>query len=299
MVCARGVSSLLFITGCGALRFSKRARSGMLSMARDDDETMPYCVFQGGGDFNSTVQVFVGKDNTRSLAFGSDDIGTQTQTKCKGDAPDSCLGIRMNKLVDVQSCNSLSCPCEPDMSTLDFGYMVKMMDTTVPMCQEATGNFKSLLIGLGGAALPEYMLQHCPKGTEVESVEFDPRVVKAATNFFGLHLSTGTNEVETNDGGAAVHERAEQGSKYDVVLVDCFESGGHVPDSCRNQAFAQNIRKILKPGGKFIQQVWNPQLDSTLATYQGVFGKDNSVAQDAELQVSWLIVSTVQEQQSQ
>jgi len=297
MISTRGVP-LLLITCCSALRFSKRAQAGSLSMARDDDETMPYCVFEGEGQFNSTVQVFVGKDNTRSLAFGGDDIGTQTQTKCKGDAPDSCLGIRMNKLADVQSCNSLSCPCEPDMSSLDFGYMVKMMDTTVPMCQEATGHFKSLLIGLGGAALPEYMLQHCPKGTEVESVEFDPRVVKAATNFFGLHLAPSVNEVETNDGGAAVSERAERGIKYDLVLVDCFESSGHVPDSCRNQAFAENIHKILKPGGKFIQQVWNPQLDSTLSTYQGVFGKDNSFAQDAELQVSWLIVSTVAEAQS-
>lgn len=297
MVSARGIPALLLVASCDALRFSKRAQTGMLSMARDDDDTMPYCVFGGQGHSNSTVQVFVGKDNTRSLAFGSDDIGTQTQTKCKGDAPESCVDIRLNKLADVPSCDSLSCPCEPDMSTLDFGYMVKMMDTTVPLCQEASHDFKALLIGLGGAALPEYMLQHCPKGTAVESVEYDSRVIRAATNFFGLHLVPGTNEVESNDGGAAVQERAEQGRKYDVVLVDAFESSGHVPDSCRDQAFAQNIYKILKPGGTFIQQVWKPQLDSTLATYQGVFGKDNSVAQDAELQVSWLIVSTVAESQ--
>lgn len=297
MISTRGIPVLCLFASCDALRYSKRAQTGMLSMARDDDETMPYCVYEGEGNFNSTVQVFVGKDNTRSLAFGSDDIGTQTQTKCKGDAPPACVGTRVSKLADVQSCDSLSSPCEPDMSSLDFGYMVKMMDTTVPMCTEANGNFKSLLIGLGGAALPEYMLQHCPKGTELESVEYDPRVVKAATNFFGLQLAPHVNEVETNDGGAAVHARAEQGSKYDVVLVDCFESSGHVPDACRNKAFAENIHKILKPGGKFIQQVWNPQLDSTLATYQGVFGKDNSVAEDAELQVSWLIVSTAAQSQ--
>jgi len=298
MFSARWIQVLFVFPSCHALRFSKRARAGMLSMARDaDDLTMPYCVFGGEGPVNGTVQVFVGDDNTRSLAFGSDDIGTQTQTKCKGDVPPSCQGIRAKKLADVQSCDSLSCPCEPDMSSLDFGYMVKMMDSTVPMCTEADGNFKSLLIGLGGAALPEYMLQHCPKGTEVESVEYDPRVVKAATNFFGLHLAPNINEVETNDGGVAVHERAEQGNKYDLVLVDCFESSGHVPDACRNKAFAENIHKILKPGGKFIQQVWGQQLKSTLATYQGVFGKDNTVAQDAELQVSWLIISTAAEPQ--
>lgn len=265
-------------------------------MARDDD-SMPFCVFGGEGNFNGTVQVFVSKDNTRSLAFGSDDIGTQTQTKCAGETPSSCLGARANKLADVQSCELLSCPCDPDMSSLEFVYMKKMMATTMPMCQEGSGNFNSLLIGLGGAALPEYMLKHCPTGTQVDSVEFDPRVIQAATEFFGLHLAPGINEVENNDGGAAVQKRAEQEKKYDVVLVDCFERSGHVPDSCRDKAFAQNIHKILRPGGKFIQQVWGSQLDSTLATYQGVFGKDNSVAQNAELKVSWLIVSTVPQPQ--
>merc|ERR1719162_2632429 len=79
------------------------------------------------------------------------------------------------------------------------------MDTTVPMCTEANGNFKSLLIGLGGAALPEYMLQHCPKGTELESVEYDPRVVKAATNFFGLQLAPNINEVENKGASTTLY----------------------------------------------------------------------------------------------
>ena len=127
----------------------------------------------------------------------------------------------------------------------------------------------------------------------MESVEFDPRVVKAATNFFGLHLTPGTNVVQRDDGGHAAQERADAGTQYDLVMVDCFQSSGYVPDSCRNQALAQNAHKVLKPGGKFIQHLWAGQLDSTVATYRGVFGNSSVVTRDAELGVSWLIISTL------
>jgi len=292
MVSIRGIAAaLLLSSSCNALHVSKRAQLDSVDVASDDDVTMPFCVYGEEGSFNGTVQVFIGEDNSRSLAFGNDDIGTQTSTKCKGDIPEFCRGGRAQKLGYVQSCEMLSCPCKPDNSQMEFPEQKRMMDIAVPLCNEAR-NFKSLLIGLGGAAIPEYLLEHCPDGTGIESVEFDPRVVKAATNFFGLNLAPGINEVENNDGGLAAQERAEAGKLYDVTMVDCFQSSGYVPDSCRNEKLAENMHKILKPGGKFIHHIWASQLDSTVATYRGVFGNTSVVTQDAELGVSWLIIST-------
>lgn len=293
------VALQLFI-GSEALHVSTRARLESTTRALDvdaaqrwTDVSMPFCVFGQQGSLNGTVQVYLTADNTRSLSFGSDDFATQTQTKCKGEIPVTCREGRATKLANVQSCDSLSCPCDPDNSNLDFPEFTRMMDIAVPMCQYArNGDFKSLLVGLGGGAIPEYLLEKCPKGSAIESVEFDPRVVQAATNFFGLSLVPGINEVENNDGGQALQDRAADGKSYDVVMVDAFVPGG-VPESCRSEALAQNVHKVLKPGGKFIQHIWHNQLDSTVARYRAVFGNNSVVAQDAQLGVSWLIVSTM------
>merc|ERR550514_766734 len=114
--------------------------------------------------------------------------------------------------------------------------MVDMMQEVTPACEswsvihpgEESGPMRVLLVGLGGGALPAYMLSQCPKGSVfVESVEYDPRVVKAAERFFGFQVIPGANEVETDDGGKAVARRASNPDsssreQYDVVLVDCF-----------------------------------------------------------------------------
>merc|ERR1719282_926529 len=109
-----------------------------------------------------------------------------------------------------------------------------------------------LLVGLGGGALPAYVLAHCPEGSKVESVEYDPRIVSAATQFFGLNVIPGVNE------------------------VDNFQAGGKVPEHCSSKAFVHAVRAILKPGGKAIQQVWAPQYKSLLVTYEIEFGKDHT-----------------------
>jgi len=180
--------------------------------------------------------------------------------------------------------------CEPDTSSLQFVYMKKMMDIALPMCEQKEDGFNALIIGLGGGALPEYLLEHCPQSAQIESIEYDPRVIDVATNFFGFHVVPGRNEIQNRDGGEAVKERVEAGKKYDLVLVDCFQTGGHVPDSCRSNDFITGLHSILKPGGKAIQQVWGSQYDSILGAYSNVFGKDHAQGENVQLQVNFLIV---------
>jgi len=282
----------------------RQLRSNLRMKTGDPMDDTPFCIFGERGNFGGNVQVFVGHDNVRSLQFSGDGIGTQTMVSCTGDVPQNCGLPRLvaKNVNDTQSCDMLECPCEPDTSKLQFSYMEDMMKEVQPMCELAAedfsmrgpdaGPFHILLIGLGGGALPEYTVQHCPKGTKMESVEFDPRVIDAATGFFGLHLQKGLNSVENGDGGAAVAKRAESGEKYDVVMVDAFQSAGKVPDSCKNTAFIQNVKKILRPRGKLIQQIWSPQYELVIEDYKKIFGEDKVKGTDIELGVNHLIIAT-------
>jgi len=151
-----------------------------------------------------------------------------------------------------------------------------MVDQVVPRCagKRAAAGYRVLLIGLGGASLPDYVLSRCGKGTRFESVEYDPRVIEAAEAFFGFSTSEGRSEVERGDGGLAVRRRSQQGERYDVVMVDAFAPGGNVPASVSDTAFASNVLSILKPGGKLVQHILTADLqeDPLLKRYQQVFG---------------------------
>lgn len=290
-LCATLLLTLSFVSIGNAIK-SKRTVRRFLQAPGDSDD-MPLCKIGTRAGFNSSVLVYLNKDNSRSLAFDTDDVGTQTQVVCKGPAPSGCLNFKASRMVEVPSCANVECDCDRDVSDLEFVYMKKMMKEAIPMCEGQSSGFRALMIGLGGGALPEYFLGHCPEGTSVESVEYDPRVIEAATHFFGLHVQAGVNEVENNDASQAVQARARAGKKYDLIMVDCFASEGFVPPSCRNDAFVSGMHSILNSGGSVIQQVWTKQYESTLATYEHTFGKNSTEGIDAEMQVSWLIKATV------
>merc|ERR1712224_630375 len=113
---------------------------------------------------------------------------------------------------------------------------------------------------------------HCSKDILFESVEYDPRDVEVATKYFGYNITFGSNTVEINDGGLAVEQRANAGNKYDVVLVDAFHEG-HVPPSCRSLGFIQNLKRILKPNGYVMQNIWSPEYEVLIHHYRTVFGE--------------------------
>lgn len=181
------------------------------------------------------------------------------------------------------------------MSSLKFKCLQGMMNEVQPMCNARGGKDNSpvqiLLIGLGGGSLPMHALSKCPKGTTIDAVEYDPRVIDASVNFFGLRINNSTLTVENNDGGEAVQERVRKGSKYDVVLVDAFQSAGHVPDSCRNAAFIDGVRRILRPHGRVVQHIWSPQYETSIKVYRKVYGQDNVRGEDMDLGISHLIVA--------
>lgn len=302
MVVIRGSLCLYALAASVLLTPSLAVRSGvrrLRALEKDPVDDMPYCVYGPRGSHGGHVQVFVQHGNMRALEFDGEGLGTQTMVKCNGDIPQGCAGTERAKSVnDTQACDWAQCPCDVDTSSLQFSYMDKMMEELKPMCEYASvdsfrkdGPFRVLLIGLGGGALPMYTLEHCPKGTRFESVEYDPRVIDVATNFFGLRLQDGIDNVENNDGGAAVQERVKRGDTYDVILVDAFKSGGTVPDSCKDSAFITGTKTLLRPNGKVIQQIWSPQYDKVIEDYKKVYGTDKVKGTDIEMGINHLIIA--------
>jgi spermidine synthase len=153
-----------------------------------------------------------------------------------------------------------------------------MLELMAPYCmssrKDAAVPLKVLLIGLGGGALAQYILSQCPRGTMLEAVEYDPRMIDVATNFFGLHPQKNVFVIDQGDGGAIVEARAKDGHVYDIVFVDAFAGGPHVPESCRNLKFIKNLRRVLGSGGLVVQNI-KADYQETLPLYEESFGKSS------------------------
>jgi len=237
----------------------------------------PICEFRAGPTSDSLIRVFVNKDNTRAFVFDTDAKGPQTAIQCHGATPEFCTkshcldsGLPMNcEKAQECSCNQVAL----SMESIHMEYAKKMVHKVAPLCTR-NGGANVLHIGLGGGALSSYLLQNCAEGTRVTSVEKDPRVIAMAKKFFGFRVEQGRHDIENLDAEVAVHGHVKGGDHYDVVLVDCFESNRHVPDSCRSQSFLKGVHQILKPGGVVIQQVWTSQYSELFHNYNTEFGKD-------------------------
>lgn len=243
---------------------------------------------QSGSDY---MEVWVHDDNTRSLNFGGDTSGSQTTVTCKGSVPSSCRAS-----TPPAPCSQVQCPCDPDTSALDFPYMRAITKEVISDATcKGSGQSRMLLIGLGGGALTMYLESHCP-GLQIDAVEANKHVVDAAYGLFGLDRSGSKVSVEVADGGTAVQNRVASGSRYDFVVVDCFQAQGQVPASCRSDAFISGLRSLLKPGGKVLQQVWKAQYRSILGMYNDEFGIDHSLAEAVDgMGVNCMIVAGAQD----
>lgn len=293
--CCRLGAAHLRAASSGRLAAGEGERGALQSR---DGGTPKLCSLPGQPGFETGIEIYANQsDNTRMLQFAGfgtghfDGFAVETMVKCRGEMPASCTAG------SNQSC--ADCPCQQD-DTLFGNYENHMAKYLVPMCtnppdKSRTEPFRVLLIGLGGGALNQFIMDKCPQGTRVESVEYDPRMIEAATRFFGLHIQEGVNEVVQGDGGAIVQERANQGQKYDLVLVDAFAGPFQVPESCRSETFIRNVQQLLRKNGMALQNIEMGQYEKTLPVWQKVFGDDavdsESLKGGGEMAIGHLIVA--------
>ena len=123
--------------------------------------------------------------------------------------------------------------------------------------QAANGKGKlcTLTIGGGGYVFPRYIQEVWPD-SQVDVVEIDPAVTKAATQAFGLSPNTPIHTINL-DGRNYVDEllerkrRGEQIPQYDFVYMDAF-SNMFVPFQLVTRQFNEKIYEIMAADGIYL-----------------------------------------------
>jgi spermidine synthase len=109
-----------------------------------------------------------------------------------------------------------------------------------------------VLLGLGGAALPQLLQKHRP-GAAVDAVEIDPAVVTAARRYFGYRPRK-QDHVFVQDAARFV-ARPERRGRYDLVLVDCYGED-FIPPKLQRPSFLRALAGLLAPGGVIVANLW-------------------------------------------
>lgn len=227
--------------------------------------------------------------NVRSLVFNNDVEGAETEVRCEGAPDPQCLSQSAPAdAQDVKDCPV--CPCEPSGEL--FGPFAKAMaEQTDRRCHDGGSTpTRILLLGLGAGMLPNHIVKVCNQdgatGVELDAVELDGRLPPLARSFFGLstkvHVTVGDalSVVLEKQKSIADNELLAEQRRYDVILVDCFSTGGVTPEHCRSPEFVRALRAIVQDGGSVLQHLWHDdgahpevkdEFHATLALYDEVF----------------------------
>jgi spermidine synthase len=129
---------------------------------------------------------------------------------------------------------------------------------------------KILIIGLGGATLPDLFARVLPD-TKIDLVEIDPAIVKVAHDYF--HFSETENmSVTIEDGRVFVRRAGGQDVKYDMIILDAF-TDEYIPEHMMTREFIQEVKAILQPDGVLAANTFTSSVlyDNESVTYQSVF----------------------------
>lgn len=260
-------ASILF--SCRSFRQTRCPKLGELVCSHGDVSVLRQKVDSGAGRHIEE----------RRLRFGAE-CAFETTINCKatnGSTVGQCLG----------DCGDCDCQYDP-AGELHAPYMQTMFKQLTPFCSSKSET-RVLMIGLGGGELPQYLLHSCPL-MNVEAVELNEEVIHMARKYFGLGFSEaefGSRiQLEHADALAAVNERVEASpGSFDIVLVDCFAGGGEVPKDCRSSTFLEGVKKLLRPQGLLLQNIWDysrqkpdvvpAEYQMTKVTYSEVFGRSS------------------------
>jgi predicted membrane-bound spermidine synthase len=137
-----------------------------------------------------------------------------------------------------------------DPTFLDFGYLRVMADLTDAFVA-GRATMRALLIGGGSYSLPRYLEARFP-GAEIEVIEIDPKVTRAATDFLGLRPDTRVRTANV-DARQFFLERQPRGA-YSVIYGDAFNDLS-IPYHLTTREFAAGLRRALGPDGLYFANV--------------------------------------------
>jgi predicted membrane-bound spermidine synthase len=108
---------------------------------------------------------------------------------------------------------------------------------------------------------------------EIDAVEIDPKVVEAATRFFGMNPQDGLLHIHVADARPWL---ARNEGKYDIVHVDLYQGGPCIPFYLITVEFFDAIRSHMSADGLLMMNLFDMSKDqesllSTVATLKQVF----------------------------
>ncbi|MHC4247543.1 MAG: spermidine synthase [Planctomycetota bacterium] len=106
---------------------------------------------------------------------------------------------------------------------------------------------KALVVGAGGAIAPTELARDY--GMQVEVAEIDPEVERISRKWF--HVD-GKVKFLIGD-GRRILKRREPG--YDLIVLDAYSSGGHIPAHLTSREFLELCRSKLSPRGVVVSNV--------------------------------------------
>jgi spermidine synthase/MFS family permease len=122
---------------------------------------------------------------------------------------------------------------------------------------------RALFVGSGGAIGPTEFIRRYEM--ECEVIEIDPMVEYVARTYFHIddrityHIGDGRREMKYLAGG------------YDMIVLDAYSSGGHIPAHLTTKEFLELCRSKLAPGGVLVSNVISALRDEGCAFYQSEY----------------------------
>jgi spermidine synthase len=117
-----------------------------------------------------------------------------------------------------------------------------------------------LVLGMGAGGSIR-TTQAVTPGVTIDAVEIDPKVVDAATRWFGLDRTSPRLHIHTADARPWL---ARNRGVYDVVHLDLYQGGPYVPFYLVTKEFFQLVRPHVSADGLVMMNVFDPSPDARL-----------------------------------
>src|SRR5216684_1669561 len=129
-----------------------------------------------------------------------------------------------------------------------------------------------LVLGMGAGGSIRTTQAVAP-GVTIDAVEIDPKVVDAATRWFGLDRTSPRLRIHTADARPWL---ARSHDVYDLIHLDLYQGGPYVPFYLVTKEFFQLVRSHVSADGLVMMNVFDPSpnarlLASIAATLRSVF----------------------------
>jgi predicted membrane-bound spermidine synthase len=129
-----------------------------------------------------------------------------------------------------------------------------------------------LVLGMGGGGSIAPTRATTPN-IAIDAVEIDPKVVEAATRFFGMNPQDGKLRVYVADARPWL---AANQSHYDIVHLDLYQGGPYIPFYLVTVEFFETVRAHMCPDGVLMMNLFDGSWDQkllrpTLATLKRIF----------------------------